>query len=83
MAERGIRSDGVYQRLLSALERAILTTYPTGSCRHRCVDGCCSETQDWDRKNVQQYCQPRTETQASAKYPRVAVTVERRRFGGA
>ena len=52
------------------LARPILIKYPTGSYRHRCVDGCCSETQDWDRKNVQQYCQPRTETQASAKYPR-------------
>ena len=52
------------------LARPILIKDPTGSYRHRCVDGCCSETQDWDRKNVQQYCQPRTETQASAKYPR-------------
>ena len=42
----------------------------TGFCRRKFVGGCCSETRGWDHRNVQQSCQTRVVTQATAKYQR-------------
>ena len=48
--------------------RSILMTFLTGFCRHKCVVGCCLEARGWDHRNVQQSCQPRAATQATAKF---------------
>ena len=48
--------------------RSILMTLLTALHRHKCVVGCCSETRDWDHRNVQQCCQARAATHPSARY---------------